>query len=293
MKLDYIEAFVHTVDAGSISAAARKLHKSQGTLSVALSNLEIDLGVTLFDRRGHKPVLTDHGKALLEYARSTLSMAETLHKKALGLQQSIEANLTLAVDDCVSPAALSAMLKEILVRFPLLNLELLQPSSPDIPTLIKQKRVQLGISVNQSLLPTEYHARTLGHLQMMVIAAVDHPLADKHQLTLEDMSAHLQIWPASRHSHQPFFYPIISPHCWTVERLSEAVELVEMGIGWSVVPTYLTLKGLRRKKLVMLDHEMSAASQLLPIDIIWDKGLNLGPAAQWIIANAENYINDL
>ncbi|HCU2193477.1 TPA: LysR family transcriptional regulator, partial [Klebsiella variicola] len=45
-----LTAFVEAVDCGSFSAAARRLRKSQSTISTAIANLEADLGVTLFDR---------------------------------------------------------------------------------------------------------------------------------------------------------------------------------------------------------------------------------------------------
>lgn len=57
-----LNAFVETVSAGSFSAAARRLHKSQSTVSTAIANLEDDLGVTLFDRSARHPVLTEQGQ---------------------------------------------------------------------------------------------------------------------------------------------------------------------------------------------------------------------------------------
>ena len=42
-----LTAFVEAVDSGSFSAAARRLRKSQSTISTAIANLEADLGVTL------------------------------------------------------------------------------------------------------------------------------------------------------------------------------------------------------------------------------------------------------
>ncbi|RML81873.1 Transcriptional regulator, LysR family, partial [Pseudomonas syringae pv. maculicola] len=47
------------------SAAARRLGKSQSTVSEAISRLEIDLGLALFDRSSKQPVLTDAGRVML------------------------------------------------------------------------------------------------------------------------------------------------------------------------------------------------------------------------------------
>lgn len=53
-----LTAFVETVAAGSFSAAARRLRKSQSTISTSIANLEADLGFDLFDRSARQPVLT-------------------------------------------------------------------------------------------------------------------------------------------------------------------------------------------------------------------------------------------
>ncbi len=45
-----LTAFAEAATLGSFSAAARKLGKSQSTVSSAIANLEIDLGLSLFDR---------------------------------------------------------------------------------------------------------------------------------------------------------------------------------------------------------------------------------------------------
>ena len=60
-----LEAFVQAVSLGSFSAAARKLGKSQSTVSEAIARLEIDLGLELFDRSGRQPQLTEAGRTLL------------------------------------------------------------------------------------------------------------------------------------------------------------------------------------------------------------------------------------
>ena len=56
-----IEYFISVVQEGSFSAAARKLYLSQANLSKQISQFEAELGVSLFDRAGYKPVLTDVG----------------------------------------------------------------------------------------------------------------------------------------------------------------------------------------------------------------------------------------
>ena len=63
-SIDALIVFSEAAAAGSFSAAARKLGRSQSTVSTIIADLEIDVGVTLFDRTTRKPRLTAHGEAL-------------------------------------------------------------------------------------------------------------------------------------------------------------------------------------------------------------------------------------
>lgn len=65
-----IEAFLKVVEYGSISKAAENLYLSQSTLSDRIKNLEKDLNIKLFIRKGgFKGVeLTEKGKEFLKYA---------------------------------------------------------------------------------------------------------------------------------------------------------------------------------------------------------------------------------
>ncbi|ELU07149.1 hypothetical protein CAPTEDRAFT_119712, partial [Capitella teleta] len=65
---DMLITFVAVAEKGSFSAAARSLGKAQSGVSTTISNLEIDLGVELFDRTHRTPELTPAGRALLREA---------------------------------------------------------------------------------------------------------------------------------------------------------------------------------------------------------------------------------
>lgn len=76
-----IEYFILVVQEGSFSAAARKLYLSQSNLSKQILQLETNLGVSLFDRTGYKPVLTDAGSFYyLECLKMQRLVSEVLEK---------------------------------------------------------------------------------------------------------------------------------------------------------------------------------------------------------------------
>jgi len=68
VKLDGISSFVAIAEAGSISAAARRLHLSKSVVSERLAELEQHLGAPLFHRTTRKLSLTEDGSAFLQRA---------------------------------------------------------------------------------------------------------------------------------------------------------------------------------------------------------------------------------
>ena len=69
LTLDQMRVLVAVADAGSFSAAARTLGRVQSAISQSIQTLETTLGLTLFDRSGKTPRLTDAGRALVGDAR--------------------------------------------------------------------------------------------------------------------------------------------------------------------------------------------------------------------------------
>jgi DNA-binding transcriptional LysR family regulator len=73
--------------------------RSTSAVSYAITNLEQQLGVLLFDRdQARRPGLTEAGTAVLSEARSVSVGVDNLRAKAKGLLDGLEAQITLAVD---------------------------------------------------------------------------------------------------------------------------------------------------------------------------------------------------
>jgi len=65
MDLRHLRTFVAVAEFGTVSKAALHLHTAQPALSRQISDLEQELGLTLFDRVGRRLFLTGAGEQLL------------------------------------------------------------------------------------------------------------------------------------------------------------------------------------------------------------------------------------
>ncbi|MBV8657394.1 MAG: LysR family transcriptional regulator [Burkholderiales bacterium] len=83
---------------GTFAAAADELHKVPSSLSYLVQKLESDLGITVFDRSGHRARLTPTGILMLEEGRRLLQAASTLEARARRVETGWETELRIAVD---------------------------------------------------------------------------------------------------------------------------------------------------------------------------------------------------
>lgn len=90
--------FLATVDEDGLSAAARKVNRTRSAVSEALANLEAQVGVVLFDRRGRFPKLTKECGVLIGDARSAVAAVDGLKARAKGIAGGVEAELSVVVD---------------------------------------------------------------------------------------------------------------------------------------------------------------------------------------------------
>ena len=74
MEIKDLVFFQHVVKANSISKAAEELFISQSQVSRVISSLEHELGVELFERKGHKLELTPCGKIFYEESSSIIGL---------------------------------------------------------------------------------------------------------------------------------------------------------------------------------------------------------------------------
>ena len=94
---DNIQLFLAVLDRGSFSAAARALQRVPSAVSMAIGNLEAELGYTLFERGPREVRPTAEAKALEPHARLIAEQLGLLQVHALELSQGLESSLTLAV----------------------------------------------------------------------------------------------------------------------------------------------------------------------------------------------------
>lgn len=122
LQMDWLKCFVAVVDAGSLSAAAPEVHRSQSAVSMQLKKLESALGCQLLLRGPRQHQLTSEGQKLLGYARRMLDLhAET---QAAFHGKELTGRIRLGVPDDYAAKYLTPALKRFAPNFGSVEIEL-------------------------------------------------------------------------------------------------------------------------------------------------------------------------
>lgn len=81
MTLQQLRYIIQIVQSGSISMAAQKLYITQPSLSKSVSDLEKEMGITIFNRNNRGVYLSDDGARFLAYARQIVDQADLLERR--------------------------------------------------------------------------------------------------------------------------------------------------------------------------------------------------------------------
>jgi len=282
-SLEQLRVLAAVADTGSFSEAARRLGKAQSVVSYAIGNLEAQLGVTLFDRRPRGPLLTEAGRAILGDARRISGIVEGLRARASGLQQGLEATVSLVVDVMFPTRRLVAALEAFQAAFPTVDLNLQIDAMGGIVRRVLDESSNLG--VGGWIESDHLNRRQIGEVTLIPVAAPTHPLAvdpadesprDHTQLVLTD--------PSGLSGTKQF--GVLAARQWRLGDLGAKHALLRAGLGWGNMPEDLVRDDLKSGALVRLALPEGRGARY-PIFLMTRADRTLGPAGSWLAARLE------
>jgi len=169
-------AFVEAASLGSFSAAARKLRKSQSTISIAIANFEADIGYPLFDRGGRHPTLNEAGRQVLSHVEAILDASAQLDALAVRLAQNVEALVSVVMSDSYSVTFQGAVMARFAQQYPHTELRCGPAEDADVIDMIQQGLAHVGILATQPSYPADVAvARLPEQAEFGVYVASGHP----------------------------------------------------------------------------------------------------------------------
>ncbi|QIA65116.1 LysR family transcriptional regulator [Vibrio astriarenae] len=258
-SFDQLSAFVAVADEGSFSKAARKLKKDRSTLHRQVSDLEIDWGLTLFEREGKFPKLTEQGESLVRSSRLIIYQMEALETATDSLHLGDKTKITICYDSSIPSLAIQQMDKVIRSKHPMTVINWLLRSRNQGIDLFMEGTADFSITINQGALhpDTGLSFINLGYPKYNYYAHKSSPLAKSHRLSMAELQLHRQFVLENLEQSGFGQQTKISSQTSSVSDPMTLLNLLELE-GYSLLPTYMVEQS--GKDLVPLDLDFALQS---------------------------------
>ena len=286
VSLDQLRTFIAAADEGSFSAAGRRLRRAQSVVSQTLANLEGQLGVKLFDRCGHLPVLTDQGRALLEDARAVAGDVDLLKARAKSLAGGLEPELSVAVDimfpDATFTDAVGAFQKEFpatLLRFDMESSAVIEP--------VLSGRCAIGVVGSWAPAPPQLTFETLLTVRVPMVVSPNHPLASRRgRIPIAVLAEHVQISHIDTCDLSRAMGEARAryPKFWCLSHLGAKLAFLRAGFGFGHMPLHAIEEDLSSGALIEITSEDApSGGHVVEMGAVYRNDSPPGPAGRWFI----------
>jgi len=255
MNFRHLRAFATIVDAGGFARAAERLHVSQPALSRQIRALEIELGISLFDRVGRGVRLTSQGEDLLRHSRRLLIELGSLSERARALKAGQAGLLRIGATPQVIESLLADFLAEYDRRHPLVEIELKEAGGTQLGDLLDRGDIEVAIMPAGD---ARSEGRTLYPMLLLAVLPEGHSLSRRPLLEVAELEDEPLLLLSRGFASHAWFEAAcqiahVQPHVILESAAPQAViALARTGHGIAVVPSPVRIprEGVRIKAVV-------------------------------------------
>lgn len=274
---------------GSFASAAGDLHRVPSAITYSVRQLEEGLGIDLFDRSGHRAVLTDAGRELLSEGRRLLQAAADLECRVQQVAKGWESELRLAIDTVIGMDALFALASEFYQKQSGTRLRFMREVLGGTWDALASGRADLAIGAGgDAPAGRSYATKPLGRVEMVFVAAPFHAICNEPQpLTAEIIQRHRAVSVAdSSRLLPPRTVGLLSGQdVLTVASMEAKAAAHIAGLGVGFLPRWIAEREALAGTLRILAVE--APRPIAELLVAWRPGQE-GKALKWFVKRLED-----
>ena len=262
MNLQQLKIVIETAKQNfNLTEVANTLFTSQSGISKHIKDLEDELGVELFVRKGKRFLgLTDPGKELIQIAERILLDAKNIKKLADQFSQSDQGQLTIATTHTQARYALPQIVRDFKNAFPKVHLAIHQGSPSEIVELLKKGEADIGIATESLGQIAELVTFPFYNWHHAIIVPKGHALENKKDVTLEEIAEYPLVtyhegFTGRKSIDEAFHKKNLSPDIVISALDADVIKTyVELDLGIGIIASMAYQKD-RDTKLSLIDSE--------------------------------------
>lgn len=187
LSIRQLEVFHAVASTGSVRRAAELLHLTQPAVSMALAELERQLGSALFDRERGRLHLNAQGAEQLPRAREILERLQDMQRQHPDAQGALTGELRIGASNTVGNYLVGELLGPIVARHPQVALHLTVDNTRAITGMLLDHAIDVAC-VEGPVHHAQLETRPWRDDALVVCAAPSHPLARLPRLQVQDFA---------------------------------------------------------------------------------------------------------
>lgn len=259
MTLKSLEYFKKLAELQHFTKAANELHISQPSLSYAISELEKDLGISLFDRKDKKITLNYYGEVFLSYVNQSLNILNDGINFVKQISNPKFKNISIGYIQSLSSSLIPPFIEEFYSN-PLnknIQFSFTQKDNNELIKVFLDRKLDIIFCVDTV---KGAICQAIGEQELCFVASKEHPLCKKENIRLKDLKDEnfLLINPGTnlRKTIDKNFKKLKFEPKITLElgQCSNILIYVEKNLGISIVP-----------KVDIIGHPLSDKLQIINV----------------------------
>ena len=286
MDIKYLKTFIYAAELNSFTRAGNALGFSQSTVSFHIKQLESELDARLFERVNHTISLTDKGREVLQYAHKVVQLSQNL-ELSLKENRPVAGLIRLTMADSLCRVFLNERYKKFRSSYEDINLRINAAGTEEMFRMLNQNETDLVFTLDSHIYNAEYKILQEKKIATHFVASVDHPLAGRKQIGVEELVNQPFLLTEKGMSYRRLMDEKLAARSLEIVPVMELgnadqiCNLVAENVGISFLPDYVTadaVKAGRLKYLAVEDFDIEIWLQLLHHRDKW-----ISPALQKVI----------
>ncbi len=186
MRLLQLKYFVETCKSGSFSQASKVLYVTQPALSTAISHLESEFGIKLFNRSRYTLVLTKEGEIFYERAKVILDNVDNFEKDMKDIANNI-VTIRVGVPPMIGSFLFPTIYNRYVMEHVSAHFEIWEDGSLNIRKKILNRGLDIGFSILNESENEHYNRYVMLETELLYCISTENPLSNKQSITIDDI----------------------------------------------------------------------------------------------------------
>lgn len=278
LKIKHLKMLVALADQETVARVALSLNVSQPAVSKMLTEMEAGLGVELFERAGRGIKPTAFGELLIRYARDILFNLVKANEEILLLSSGVHGRIRVGILVGLATQVLLSAVRSLKASWPNITIAIREGTHTQNMQDLRSGTIDLLIGrvyVHPDL--DNFEVEVLYEEPLVLVAAHDHPLVQKHKIQWKDLESLPWIMPMEDSPTHQRLLALLAQH--NLKKPKNIIECVTRNLTIPILSTspHVGMLPLSDARLYVQQGileilPISLGALPAPMGMIWNKG---------------------